>query len=410
MRVALGVCGGVAAYKAAELVRRLQQAGWDVEVILTRGAEQFISPLTFAALSGHRVITGLFDADGQTANITSAIEHVAVAQRIDLLLVAPATAHVLAKMAAGLADDFLTTLYLATRAPVVVAPAMNVHMWTHPATQAAVARLRERGVLVVEPDEGYLACGMTGPGRLASLEAILDAVAQATRPRADLAGQTVLVTAGPTCEDLDPVRFIGNRSSGRMGYALAEAARRRGAHVILISGPVALQPPADVRVISVRSAEDMYRAVLQHLDQASVVIMAAAVADYRPVQREPQKIKRGAPRLVLELEQTPDILAAISRQKGNRILVGFAAETERLREHARRKLQAKQLDLLVGNDVTRPGAGFDVDTNEAVLFFADGREVPLPLLSKRELADRILDAVVALRRQRSEGRSDVGKA
>jgi phosphopantothenoylcysteine decarboxylase/phosphopantothenate--cysteine ligase len=195
-----------------------------------------------------------------------------------------------------------------------------------------------------------------------------------------------------------------------MGYALAEAARRRGAHVILISGPVALQPPADVRVISVRSAEDMYRAVLQHLDQASVVIMAAAVADYRPVQREPQKIKRGAPRLVLELEQTPDILAAISRQKGNRILVGFAAETERLREHARRKLQAKQLDLLVGNDVTRPGAGFDVDTNEAVLFFADGREVPLPLLSKRELADRILDAVVALRRQRSEGRSDVGKA
>ncbi len=410
MRVALGVCGGVAAYKAAELVRRLQQAGWDVEVILTRGAEQFISPLTFAALSGHRVITGLFDADGQTANITSAIEHVAVAQRIDLLLVAPATAHVLAKMAAGLADDFLTTLYLATRAPVVVAPAMNVHMWTHPATQAAVARLRERGVLVVEPDEGYLACGMTGPGRLASLEAILDAVAQATRPRADLAGQTVLVTAGPTCEDLDPVRFIGNRSSGRMGYALAEAARRRGAHVILISGPVALQPPADVRVISVRSAEDMYRAVLQHLDQASVVIMAAAVADYRPVQREPQKIKRGAPRLVLELEQTPDILAAISRQKGNRILVGFAEETERLREHARRKLQAKQLDLLVGNDVTRPGAGFDVDTNEAVLFFADGREVPLPLLSKRELADRILDAVVALRRQRSEGRSDVGKA
>src|SRR5579875_1320353 len=337
----------------------LQQAGWDVEVILTRGAEQFISPLTFAALSGHRVITGLFDADGQTANITSAIEHVAVAQRIDLLLVAPATAHVLAKMAAGLADDFLTTLYLATRAPVVVAPAMNVHMWTHPATQAAVARLRERGVLVVEPDEGYLACGMTGPGRLASLEAILDAVAQATRPRADLAGQTVLVTAGPTCEDLDPVRFIGNRSSGRMGYALAEAARRRGAHVILISGPVALQPPADVQVISVRSAEDMYRAVLQHLDQASVVIMAAAVADYRPVQREPQKIKRGAPRLVLELEQTPDILATISRQKGDRILVGFAAETERLREHARRKLQAKQLDLLVGNDVTRPGAGFD---------------------------------------------------
>jgi phosphopantothenoylcysteine decarboxylase/phosphopantothenate--cysteine ligase len=400
----------VAAYKAAELVRRLQQAGWDVEVILTRGAEQFISPLTFAALSGHRVITGLFDADGQTANITSAIEHVAVAQRIDLLLVAPATAHVLAKMAAGLADDFLTTLYLATRAPVVVAPAMNVHMWTHPATQAAVARLRERGVLVVEPDEGYLACGMTGPGRLASLEAILDAVAQATRPRADLAGQTVLVTAGPTCEDLDPVRFIGNRSSGRMGYALAEAARRRGAHVILISGPVALQPPADVQVISVRSAEDMYRAVLQHLDQASVVIMAAAVADYRPVQREPQKIKRGAPRLVLELEQTPDILATISRQKGDRILVGFAAETERLREHARRKLQAKQLDLLVGNDVTRPGAGFDVDTNEAVLFFADGREVPLPLVSKRELADRILDAVVELRRQRSEGRSDVGKA
>jgi phosphopantothenoylcysteine decarboxylase/phosphopantothenate--cysteine ligase len=409
MRVALGVCGGVAAYKAAELVRRLQQAGWEVEVVLTRGAEQFISPLTFAALTGHRVITGLFDADGPAANITSAIEHVAVAQRIDLLLVAPATAHVLAKMAAGLADDFLTTLYLATRAPVVVAPAMNVHMWTHPATQAAVARLRERGVVVVEPDEGYLACGMTGPGRLASLEAILDAVRQAVQPRADLVGETVLVTAGPTCEDIDPVRFIGNRSSGRMGYALAEAAQRRGARVILISGPVALTPPVGVETFSVRSAEDMYRAVLDRLEQATVVIMAAAVADYRPVQREPQKIKRGAPRLVLELEPTPDILAAISRQKGERILVGFAAETERLREHAWRKLQAKQLDLLVGNDVTRPGAGFDVDTNEAVLFFADGREMALPLLSKRELADRILDALLELRQQRGQGRSDVGK-
>lgn len=410
MRIALGVCGGVAAYKAAELVRRLQQEGHEVEVVLTRGAQRFVSALTFAALTGQRVLTDLFEADGGTPNLTSAIEHVAVAQRIHLLVVAPATAHVLAKMAAGLADDFLTTLYLAVRVPVVVAPAMNVNMWMHPATQENVARLKQRGVVVVEPDEGYLACGMTGPGRLASQEAILTAVRQVLNRARDLAGETVLVTAGPTCEDVDPVRFLTNRSSGRMGYAIAEAAAQRGARVLLVSGPVALTPPPAVEVVSVRTAEEMLQAVAHHLEQASVVIMAAAVADYRPVIREPQKIKRGLPRLLLELEPTPDILAEIAARKGERIVVGFAAETERLREHAQRKLQAKRLDLIVANDVTQPGAGFDVATNQALLLFADGRELALPLLPKRELADRILDAVVELRRRSVHERPRVGEA
>jgi len=398
MRVALGVTGGVAAYKAAELVRRLQQEKLDVQVVMTRSAQEFIAPLTFAALTGQKVITEMFGSDaGAPANVESAIEHIAVAQRIDLLVIAPATANVLAKLARGLADDFLTTLYLATTAPVVVAPAMNVNMWEHPATQENLEILRGRGVRVVDPDEGYLACGMTGAGRLASVEAIAQVVCELLGIRHDFDGESVLVTAGPTCEDLDPVRFLTNRSSGKMGYALAEAAARRGARVLLVSGPTALEPPAGVELISVRSAEEMHRAVLARAAESTVVIKAAAVADYRPVAPQAKKIKRGAARLMLELEPTPDILADVAREKGDRILVGFAAETDHVAEHAREKLAAKRADLIVANDVLQQGAGFDQDTNIVSLFIRDGREITLPRMSKFDVANRVLDEVLRLR-------------
>ena len=398
MKIALGVCGGVATYKAAELVRRLQQEGLEVQVVMTQSAQEFIAPLTFAALTGQKVITSMFsDPSGGPANVESAIEHIAVAQRIDLLLVAPATANALAKFARGVADDFLTTLYLATTAPLIVAPAMNVNMWEHPATQENVEMLRARGVRVVEPDEGYLACGMTGPGRLASMEAIAQAVCEVLGIRHDYDGKTVLVTAGPTCEDLDPVRFLTNRSSGKMGYAVADAARRRGARVVLVSGPAALTPPAGVECISVRSAEEMRRAVLERAGEASVVIKAAAVADFRPVAQQSRKIRRSAGRFALELEPTPDILADLSREKGDRIVVGFAAETDRVAERAREKLVAKRADIIVANDVTQEGAGFDQDTNIVTLFTRDGREVSLPRMSKFEVANRVLDEVLRLR-------------
>ena len=401
MRVAVGVAGGVAAYKAAELVRRLQQEGLEVEVVMTRAACEFVAPLTFAALTGRKVITQMFGA-GETApaNVESAIEHIAVAQRIDALVIAPATADVLARMAAGLADDFLTTLCLATKAHIVVAPSMNVNMWEHPATQENLSRLRARGVRVVEPGEGYLACGMTGAGRLAEVEEITRAVCESLGLRKDLAGETLLITAGPTREELDPVRYLTNRSSGKMGYALAETAVLRGARVILVSGPVALEPPQNVEFLPVRTAEEMRQAVLQRLPQASGVLMAAAVADYRPARRAPQKIKRGAASLTLELEPTPDILAEVTAEKRERIVVGFAAETTALEESARGKLARKNADLIVANDVTREGAGFDVETNIATLFRRDGSAVELPQMSKRELASRILDEVAALRRAR----------
>jgi len=399
MRVAVGVTGGVAAYKAAELVRRLQQEKFEVEVVMTRGAREFITPLTFAALTGRKVITEMFGAENAApANVESAIEHIAVALRIDALVVAPATADFLAKMAGGMADDFLSTLYLATKAPTIVAPAMNVQMWEHPATQENVARLRARGVKVVDPEEGYLACGMTGAGRLASVEAIARAVTEVLGLRRDFEGQTLLVTAGPTCEDLDPVRFLTNRSSGKMGYALAEAALRRGANVVLVSGPVALEPPQGVEFVPVRSSEEMRRAVLDHLSAATVILKAAAVADYRPAAVHAEKIKRGSSPLALELEPTPDILAEISRAKGERIVVGFAAETGALAENARAKLLRKGADLVVANDVTERGAGFDVDTNIVTLFSRDGRETPLPKMSKFEVANRVLDEVLRLRR------------
>ena len=398
MRVALGVTGGVAAYKAAELVRRLQQEKLEVQVVMTRSAQEFIAPLTFAALTGQKVITEMFAGQaGEPANVESAIEHIAVAQRIHLLVVAPATAGVLAKLARGIADDFLTTLYLATTAPVVVAPAMNVNMWEHPATQENLEILRGRGVHVVDPDEGYLACEMTGAGRLASVEAIARVVCELLGIRHDFDGETVLVTAGPTCEDLDPVRYLTNRSSGKMGYALADAAARRGARVILISGPTALEPPAGVEVVSVRSAEEMHRAVLARVAESTVVIKAAAVADYRPVAHQAKKIKRGATRLTLEFEPTPDILADVAREKGDRILVGFAAETDHVAEHAREKLAAKRADLIVANDVLQGGAGFDQDTNIVSLFTRDGREITLPRMSKFDVANRVLDEVLHLR-------------
>ena len=397
MKIALGVTGGVAAYKAAELVRRLQQEKLDVQVVMTRAAQEFITPLTFAALTGKKVITEMFGAEGaEPANVESAIEHIAVAQRIDLLLVAPATADSLAHFARGIASDFLSTLYLATKAPVVIAPAMNVNMWEHPATQENLAKLRARGVHVVDPDEGYLACGMTGAGRLAATDAIVEKVCAVLGLRHDLEGQTVLVTAGPTREDIDPVRFLTNRSSGKMGYALAEAAVRRGAHVILVSGPTDLPVPEGADWVPVRTTEEMQTVVRERASSANVIIMAAAVSDYRPAAPRAQKVKRGDERLVLELEPTPDILAELGREKGSRVLVGFAAETERVAENARDKLARKGADMIVANDVTQQGAGFDTDTNIVTLFLRDGREIPLPQLTKFDVANRILDQVLEL--------------
>jgi phosphopantothenoylcysteine decarboxylase / phosphopantothenate---cysteine ligase len=396
MRITLGVTGGVAAYKAAELVRRLQQDGFTVQVVMTRSARKFVTPLTFAALSGQKVIMDLFAESGGEANLESAIEHIAVAQRTDLLLVAPATADVIAKFARGIADDFLTTLHLASTAPVVLAPAMNVNMWNHPATQENLEMLRARGVHIVQPDEGYLACGMTGPGRLAGQEAIVAAVQEALKLQRDLVGEMVLVTAGPTYEDIDPVRYITNRSSGKMGYAVAEAAARRGARVVLISGPTSLDAPAGVERVNVRTALEMQQAVRQHFGKSSVGIFAAAVADYRPAEPMSQKIKRSKEALEVRLEANPDILASVAAEKGARLVVGFAAETDHVAENARRKLSAKNADLIVANDVTAEGAGFDLDTNIVTLFARDGRDLPLPKMTKSEVASRILDEVVRL--------------
>jgi phosphopantothenoylcysteine decarboxylase / phosphopantothenate---cysteine ligase len=401
MKIALGVTGGVAAYKAAELVRRLQQEKLDVQVVMTRSAQEFVTPLTFAALTGKKVITEMFGADDAApANVDSAIEHIAVAQRIDLLLVAPATADILAHFTQGIAHDFLTTLYLATKAPVLVAPAMNVNMWEHPATQENLQKLRARGVHVVQPDEGYLACGMTGAGRLAATDAIVESVRLVLGLRRDFDGQTVLVTAGATREDIDPVRFLTNRSSGKMGYALAEAAARRGAHVVLVSGPTDLAVPEGVDWVPVRSAENMRDAVRERMGGANVIVMAAAVADYRPAAAQPQKLKRGEGGITLDLEPTPDILAELGRHAAQpserRILVGFAAETNALADNARSKLVRKGADMIVANDVTQEGAGFDTDTNIVTLFIRDGREIALPKLSKLDVAKHILDRVLEL--------------
>jgi phosphopantothenoylcysteine decarboxylase/phosphopantothenate--cysteine ligase len=396
MKIALGVSGGIAAYKAAEIVRLLQDRGVRVQVVMTRAAQEFIRPLTFAALSGEKVITEMFGAGAdEHPNIDSAVEHIAVAQSIDALLVAPATADVLAKFAQGIASDFLSTLYLATTAPVVVAPAMNVNMWDHPATQANREILKKRGVRIVEPGTGYLACGMTGLGRLADNEAIVAATLEALGASQELAGETILITAGPTREKIDPVRYLTNRSSGKMGYALAEAAVRRGAHVLLVSGPTALTPPGSAEVTSVESADEMRQAVLKLLPQATIVIKTAAVSDYRPKSAASQKIKRSGP-MTLELEPTVDILGEIKRYKQSQLIIGFAAETQNALENARKKLTSKSLDAIVVNDVSREGVGFDSDRN-AVTIITEHEVVEVPETTKWEVAQRVLDQVVRLR-------------
>lgn len=399
MRVALGVSGGIAAYKAAELLRLLQEHDLEVQVVMTAAACEFVSPLTFAALSGRKVITEVFSEATGEANLESAIEHIAVAQSIDGLVIAPATADVLAKIAHGLADDFLTTLVLATQAPLVVAPAMNVNMWENAATRENLAVLRRRGIKIVEPEEGYLACGMLGAGRLASLESIVEAITASLGLAADFKGETVLVTAGPTEEPIDPIRYISNRSSGKMGYAVAEAARRRGADVILVSGPTHLELPSGVTSRKVRTAEEMAEAVFEYLPDSTIVIMSAAVADFRVARAEPDKIKRGTASRTLELEPTEDILGSISRRRRpSQLVVGFAAETQDPVESARAKVMSKHLDLIVANDVTQEGAGFDVDSNIVTLVFPDGRVLPLDRMSKLEVAGRILDEVAAVRK------------
>ncbi|MGA8531697.1 MAG: bifunctional phosphopantothenoylcysteine decarboxylase/phosphopantothenate--cysteine ligase CoaBC [Acidobacteriaceae bacterium] len=400
MKVTVGVSGGIAAYKAAELVRDLQKQALDVHVIMTRAAQCFIQPLTLAALTGHKVITSLWTPEGSdSGDAASAIEHIDAAQTTDALVVAPATADLLAKFAHGLADDFLTTMYLATTVPVIVAPAMNVNMWQHPATQANLEILAKRNVRIITPESGYLACGMVGAGRLAENQAIVDAVLSVLHRRNDLAGETVLVTAGGTREALDPVRFLGNRSSGKMGYAVAEAAQNRGARVILISAPTALRPPANCEVIPVTTTAEMRDAVMSRLDQATIVVKAAAVADYRPRVQADQKLRRSGT-LTLDLEPTQDILAeVVERRRPGMLIVGFAAETQDAVAHGRDKLLRKGADAIVLNDVSREGIGFDSDRN-AITFLTRDRSIELPEMSKRELADEILNEVLTLRRPR----------
>jgi phosphopantothenoylcysteine decarboxylase / phosphopantothenate---cysteine ligase len=404
MKIALGVSGGIAAYKAAEIVRHLQERGMRVQVIMTSAAQEFVRPLTFAALSGEKVITGMFGSSAEEPNLDSAVEHIAVAQSIDCLLVAPATADVIAKFAQGIANDFLSTLYLATTAPVVIAPAMNVNMWEHAATRANLEILRQRGVHIVEPGSGYLACGMVGAGRLAEPEEIVAATLERLGITQDLAGETVLITAGPTHEPIDPVRYLGNRSSGKMGYALAEAALRRGAKVVLVSGPTALQPPTAAETIFVETAQQMRTAVLDRWEQARIIIMAAAVADYHVKGFTPEKIKReGA--LELQLEPNPDILADLgtlreATGKRSPLLIGFAAETENGLENARTKLTKKRVDAIVLNDVSRPEIGFNSDRNEVTIVTA-ADTVTIPEASKLEVAQKIIDAALQLRSQQT---------
>lgn len=397
MNVVLGVGGGIAAYKSAELARALMERGMRVQVVMTNAAREFITPLTFAGLTGQKVITGLFSADNPDETLSSAIEHIAVAQNNEVLVVAPATADLLARLAQGLADDFLTTMYLAFTGRVVLAPAMNNNMWTHPATQQNLAVLRERGHIVVEPEEGLLACGTTGPGRLAEPQKIADAVLGLSFHARDLEGETVLITAGPTQEPLDPVRFISNRSSGKMGYALAEAAAQRGARVTLVSGPVALAEPHGVRVVHVRTALEMHEAVIEHLDESGIIVKAAAVADYHLAQVPRHKIKKTAMRMSIDLDPTLDILAELGRKKGDRLLIGFAAETENLIESARQKLESKNCDMVVANLVNQDATGFEADENEVVLVLSTGETIALSRAPKRAIADRIFDQVLKLR-------------
>ena len=396
--VLLGVTGGIAAYKSAELVRALQVDGHAVQAVLTKAATKFITPLTIASLTGNKVITDLFDDSSPDETLHSAIAHIDVAQRADVLLVAPASADMLAKFALGLADDFLSTAHLAFRGPLVLAPSMNTNMWEHPATRENLAALRTRGARIVEPGFGELACGTVGPGRLAELGDIVAAVRSALSSEDDLQDECVLVTAGPTREALDPVRYISNRSSGRMGFALANEAARRGARVVLIAGPVALPTPPGCERIDVESAAEMHQSVLQHLGQASFAVMAAAVADYRPDHAAASKLKKrdGLPQL--SLEETPDILQSAAAHQGDRVLVGFAAETDDLEANGRRKLQSKGCDLVVANPVGG-ATGFDSELNQGMLLAADGSVQRLGPMSKAEMAGRILDEAIRLRKR-----------
>ncbi|MDZ7639770.1 MAG: bifunctional phosphopantothenoylcysteine decarboxylase/phosphopantothenate--cysteine ligase CoaBC [Bryobacterales bacterium] len=402
MKIALGVGGGIAAYKAAELARRLMEQGHQVETILSSAAQQFIQPLTFAALTGRKVITDLFATGSSEEVLSSAIEHIRVAQENDLLLVAPATADLMAKFANGLATDFLTTTYLAFTGPVLLAPAMNTNMWQHPATQANLETLRARGNRIVDPAFGMLACGMVGVGRLAEVSDIALAVQSIFTPRQqptrqDLSGETVLITAGPTQEPLDPVRFLSNRSSGKMGYALAEAARSRGAKVVLVSGPVNLEPPAGVETIQVKTAREMRDAVLGRLDEATIIVKAAAVADFHLEEVPEQKVKKTPARFSLELSPTPDILAEIGAQRGDRLLIGFAAETQDLVREARRKMETKNCDMVVGNLVGNTGLGFETDENAVTMVTRKGEVIPVAAAPKLDIAHRIFDEALRLR-------------
>lgn len=393
MKAALGVSGGIACYKAAEIVRRLQDRGVDVTVLMTKGATQFVTPLTFRALSGNKVYVDLFEGPHSGGDFEGAFDHILVAQSVNLFLVAPATADCIARLASGVADDFLTTFHLAVTAPVVIAPAMNTRMWQHASVQANIATLRSRGVHIIDPEVGRMACRTYGPGRLAPVEDIVDhAMTILSRPR-DLEGRKIVVTAGPTVEDIDPVRYISNRSSGKMGYALAQAAQNRGATVVLVSGPTDLEFPNAVRV---RTTEEMKRAVLENSRGADVVIKAAAPLDFRPKSVATQKIKKKNADLTIQLEPTSDILKELGSQKNGTILVGFAAETENHVSNALEKLRSKNLDLIVVNPASGPDSAFDSDMNHATIIDGSGHAEEIPRMSKHAMADKILDRVVQL--------------
>ena len=390
--ILLGVSGGIAAYKAAELVRLLVKAEATVRVVMTKNAQEFITPLTLQSLSGNPVSTDTFNLTQE-----SEIGHIRLADTADLVLIAPATANILAKLAHGIADDLLSTLLLVARAPVVLAPAMNVHMYAHPATQENLKTLQRFGHHIIEPAEGELACGYEGKGRLAEPEQIVECV-EAALTQKDMQGERVIVTAGPNCEPIDPVRFITNRSTGKMGFAMARIAHQRGAKVTLVSGPTTLVTPLGVRLCSVRTALEMQQAVLAHYLRATIVVSAAAIADYRPTQVASQKIKKKDGAFSIPLDRNPDILAGLGQDKGNRLLVGFATETEDVLQNAERKLHSKNLDMIVANDVTQEGAGFAGDTNIVTLLDRTGQQEPLPLMSKDAVAHAVYDRLLALKK------------
>ncbi|MEW6296382.1 MAG: bifunctional phosphopantothenoylcysteine decarboxylase/phosphopantothenate--cysteine ligase CoaBC [Thermodesulfobacteriota bacterium] len=394
--IVLGVTGGIAAYKAAEIVRLLVKDGATVRVVMTKNAREFITPLTLQTLSGNPVSTETFSLTQE-----SEIGHIRLADTADLVVIAPATANLIAKLAHGQADDLLTTVLLATTAPVLIAPAMNVHMYAHPVVQENIRKLTSLGYGFVEPAEGFLACGYEGKGRLAEPEDIVEEI-RAALTRKDLQGERIIVTAGPNAEPIDPVRFITNRSTGKMGFAMARVAWRRGADVTLVSGPTALAPPRGVHFYSVRTAREMQQTVMHHYPRATMVVSAAAIADYRPAHVAPQKIKKGEGKFVIELTRNPDILAELGQQKGNRLLVGFATETEDVLQNAARKLRNKNLDLIVANDVTQEGAGFAVDTNIVTLIDRTGTVEALPRLSKDEVAHAVYDRLLALKARPAE--------